>query len=114
MSERFGCLYCRRYIHNHRSDARYCSAKCRQAAYRERLREAERQEARADPYADVPLGGVLDDRTRKRLEQDLKLELRNMRRRYAVLGRTYGAAMRAEGAAVAAAELKAPPWHAGL
>jgi hypothetical protein len=67
MSDRFYCLVCHRWVGPHRrAGTLYCSARCRQRAYRERLRADEQDEQDAIP---APL--ILDDAARKRLQREL-------------------------------------------
>ncbi|WP_156763084.1 hypothetical protein [Mycobacterium sp. E787] len=97
---------CRRWVGpGRRRGTLYCSARCRQRAYRERCRQDERDAAHD---FDVPL--ILDDAARKRLTRELATELASMRRRYQPLGGEYVAALRREVAELAAQQLK-KPWH---
>jgi hypothetical protein len=90
-ADRFRCLECHGWIGPYRRQGTlYCSARCRQRAYRERCRQDERDALYDD---DVP---IVDDAERKRLLRELPQELASLRRRYAPFGSELLTALRRE------------------
>jgi len=53
MKEKFVCLVCKNEFESSKYYARYCSDRCRQAAYNERLREQKKQQEQKPAEKDV-------------------------------------------------------------